>query len=103
MYEQLLPVLATKNVNKICIAYEPVWAIGSNKTPTQSFIKEIMQAIKEWIKQYNFSDNATLMYGGSVNETNIESVAAIEQLGGVLIGSASLDFKKLKNIVSLHK
>ena len=103
LYEQLMPVLETKNINKICIAYEPVWAIGTGKNATRECIEDIVQLLAEWIKPYNFFKNSTLMYGGSVDENNIESIATIEQLGGVLIGSASLDFKKLKNIVSLHK
>ncbi|MBR3898396.1 MAG: triosephosphate isomerase [Bacilli bacterium] len=67
----------------IIISYEPVWAIGSNETPSNSDIKMVASHIKE----KGFKE---VYYGGSVNEDNIESLSKIDNIDGFLIGSCSL-------------
>lgn len=83
----------------IYIAYEPVWAIGTGKTPTTEHISMIFSTINNYL-----NSNKTLyklMYGGSINPENIESYCAIEKISGFLVGGASTDFQKFKKIVSL--
>lgn len=83
------------------IAYEPTWAIGTGKTPTNQeiylFCQEIEELIK--IKYNNISLNYLIVYGGSVTEINIAELRQITKLNGVLIGKASIDFQELKKIV----
>ncbi len=68
---------------KLIIAYEPVWAIGTGLTPTLQDIEEIHTALKEKSK-------APLLYGGSVKVTNAKEVLALKNVDGVLVGSAAL-------------
>ena len=73
----------TKYENLV-IAYEPVWAIGTGLTPTL----EDIQAIHAELKQ---KSAAPLLYGGSVKVTNAKEVLAIENVDGILVGSAALN------------
>ena len=67
----------------LIIAYEPVWAIGTGLTPTLEDIKIMHTDLKE-------KSSAALLYGGSVKVTNAQEVLAIENVDGVLVGSAAL-------------
>jgi len=72
----------TKYENLI-IAYEPVWAIGTGLTPTLEDIESIHKDLKE-------KSTAPLLYGGSVKVTNAKEVLALQNVDGVLVGSAAL-------------
>ena len=85
----------------IHIAYEPVWAIGTGKTPTKEYIQDVFSFILEITKKYNKKEKIKLLYGGSVNDKNILRLKSIDGLEGFLIGSTSLDFKKFEKIVQL--
>lgn len=67
------------------IAYEPVWAIGTGKTPTLNEITNVARVISE-----NLSAPAPILYGGSVNQYNARDIMSVTQLNGLLIGGASL-------------
>jgi triosephosphate isomerase len=84
------------NYEKLIVAYEPVWAIGTGKSATIEEIEETHNKLKEFLK-------TPLLYGGSVKLENINSICAIDNVNGVLIGTASWDvdnfikmIKKLK-------
>ena len=72
-----------KNKKDILIAYEPVWAIGSGLIPKESDLFETVNFIKSKIK------GAKVLYGGSVNPKNINSLKGINNIDGFLIGGAS--------------
>lgn len=84
---------------RLLIAYEPVWAIGTGTIPDTSHIKTVFSLIKELIHQANISLEATLLYGGSVNETNSSVLHSIPWMQGFLIGGASTDFQMFEKIV----
>ena len=67
----------------LIIAYEPVWAIGTGLTPTLEDIEKIHTKLKE-------KSTAPLLYGGSVKVTNAKDVLAINNVDGILVGSAAL-------------
>lgn len=67
----------------LIIAYEPVWAIGTGLTPTLEDIQAIHTDLKE-------KSTAPLLYGGSVKVTNAKEVLELENVDGVLVGSAAL-------------
>ncbi len=67
----------------LIIAYEPVWAIGTGLTPTLEDIKNIHTDLK-------IKSSAPLLYGGSVKVTNAKEVLALENVDGILVGSAAL-------------
>ncbi len=74
------------------IAYEPVWAIGSGKMPTQSEVAAMHAFIREELVR-QFPDAARgirILYGGSVKAANAASLLAVPEVGGALVGGASL-------------
>jgi triosephosphate isomerase len=74
----------------IVIAYEPVWAIGTGKTPSTEEIEDALIYISKTIKKH-FRIEPRILYGGSVNKDNIKSIMRIKNIGGVLIGSSSIE------------
>lgn len=68
---------------KLIIAYEPVWAIGTGLTPTLEEIEQMHTALKE-------KSTAPLLYGGSVKVANAKELLALNGVDGVLVGSAAL-------------
>ncbi|MFC1842836.1 triose-phosphate isomerase family protein [Candidatus Dependentiae bacterium] len=84
-----------------CIAYEPVWSIGTGITPENSYIQEIFNFIVSLAKNNTINAQINLLYGGSVDERKVKSLKLIDNLGGFLLGGASLDFKKFEKIVQL--
>ncbi|WBU60856.1 triose-phosphate isomerase [Paracoccus albus] len=73
------------------IAYEPVWAIGTGRTPTNDQIAEVHALMREKLAA-RFDDGAdfTLLYGGSVKPGNAAEIFAISHVNGALVGGASL-------------
>lgn len=69
---------------KLVIAYEPVWAIGTGLTPSDSDIELLHTALREKIDK-------PLLYGGSVKVANAGEIMALDNVDGVLVGGASLD------------
>ena len=85
--------------NKILIAYEPVWSIGSNKIPKINELKKIIIFIKkECGKNFNVK-KLRVLYGGSVNPQNIRLFSLISNIDGFLIGGASQSAKKFIDII----
>jgi len=82
--------------DKLIIAYEPVWAIG---TGVSASIDEIKQTHNEIRK---FTSNP-ILYGGSVKLNNIEEILKTDNVDGVLVGSASLDFDTFKEMINKAK
>ncbi|MFN3229820.1 MAG: triose-phosphate isomerase [Asticcacaulis sp.] len=83
------------------VAYEPVWAIGTGLTPTLEQIAEVHGAIRRQLTE-RFSNGASVpvLYGGSVKPNNAEEILALEDVGGALVGGASLkaaDFSVIIN------
>ena len=82
------------NLSRAIIAYEPIWSIGTGKTPTTAEIHEVLN----FIKQTTHSKCPTL-YGGSVNIKNISDILRIPSVDGVLIGGASLKIEEFSEMV----
>ena len=77
---------------RLLIAYEPVWAIGTGKSASAEQIQEILSFIRE-------QTSAPLLYGGSVNVANIGEIAGIANCDGVLVGTASWDASKFLELI----
>ena len=86
-------LLKLKNTNKIIIAYEPVWSIGSGIIPKPKDLYETINFIKKITK------NSKVLYGGSVNPKNVNELKSINNIDGFLIGGASQDPKKFIDII----
>ena len=94
--------LEAKFFEKIIIAYEPIWAIGTGKTATSAQIQEIHAFIRSLItKKYNkqTSDGISILYGGSVKANNAKEVFNNPDVDGGLIGGASLNAKDFIEII----
>lgn len=83
---------------KVIVAYEPIWAIGTGKTATPKDAQEVIHAIRsELMKLFGcVADDISILYGGSMNGDNVSELMAQEDIDGGLIGSASLSFDKFK-------
>ncbi len=82
---QINTAMSGKTIENILIAYEPVWAIGTGLTPTIEDIDKVHIFIKDLLKDRNIK----VLYGGSVNLSNIKDICNINSVDGVLIGGAS--------------
>jgi len=85
----------------IIIAYEPVWAIGTGKTPTINEINNIHKSIRKMIykKLGKEALKISILYGGSVNQNNSEEILNLSDVDGALIGGASLNSKDFCKII----
>ncbi|WP_292064512.1 triose-phosphate isomerase [Brevundimonas sp. UBA7664] len=74
------------------VAYEPVWAIGTGLTPTLQQIEEVHRAVRAaMIERLGLGIAATpILYGGSVKPDNAAEILAVPEVGGALVGGASL-------------
>lgn len=91
-----------ENVRHCVIAYEPIWAIGTGKTATDSQAAEICNFIRANIRAMygaRVARSVTIQYGGSMNASNAKAILAHEDIDGGLIGGASLQPESLMGIV----
>jgi len=99
--EQITSVLKNKILNNTLIAYEPIWAIGTGKTPTSIQVNETNQYIKDVVQSTTANNYLPkVLYGGSVNSENAAAFFSCENIDGALVGGASLDGKHFAEIVN---
>ncbi|MBU0599182.1 triose-phosphate isomerase [bacterium] len=94
--------LSKKEVERVTIAYEPVWAIGTGNTATPSDAQAIHKFIRETLaKIYDqeLANHVRIQYGGSVTPENISSLMAQPDIDGALVGGASLNASSFEKIV----
>ena len=80
----VITTLQQEEKDKIIVAYEPIWSIGTGLIPTNEEIEEVNQLIKELLP------NNKILYGGSANENNIEQLNNVKGIDGYLLGGLSL-------------
>jgi len=92
--------LKADQVEKIVIAYEPVWAIGTGKTATPEDAQEVIAAIRNRLADTygNTADRVRILYGGSVKAKNVASIMAQPDIDGALVGGASVDAEEFVRI-----
>jgi len=86
--------LTAEQVDKIVIAYEPVWAIGTGKTATPEDAQEVIGALRVRLGELypgGVADRVRILYGGSVKGSNAAGIMAKPDIDGALIGGAALD------------
>jgi len=86
--------LSDSDKDKLIIAYEPIWSIGTGIIPSNSEIEEVFKYIK------TFLPNNKILYGGSANKENIELLNQCKIIDGYLLGGISLKPEKLKVFIS---
>lgn len=88
------------NSGNVCLAYEPVWAIGTGLNATPAQAEEAHQMIRAHLKKYFGNDQISILYGGSVTPENSKELLACQNVDGLLVGGASLDPLKFSEIVT---
>ncbi len=83
------------------VAYEPVWAIGTGLTPTLEQIEEVHVAIRGLLAESlgEAGRTAPILYGGSVKPSNAKEILAAAEVGGALVGGASLKAEDFLGII----
>lgn len=83
------------------VAYEPVWAIGTGLTPTLEQIEEVHAAVRAAMvaKLGEGGRAAPILYGGSVKPSNAREILAVAEVGGALVGGASLKAEDFLGII----
>ena len=90
------------DLNSLIIAYEPVWAIGSGKTPNPEEINSVHEMIKDVVQsRFPKIGLESVLYGGSVNFKNASLFFEQQGIDGALIGGASLDGKEFALIANV--
>ncbi len=88
--------------DRLTIAYEPIWAIGTGRTPTTDDISAMHGAIRKLLDE-TFGEDASakvrILYGGSVKPDNAREILALPEVGGALVGGASLSAESFLAIV----
>ncbi len=94
--------ISGKKAEKLVVAYEPVWAIGTGKTATPQMASDAHVLIRgEAAKAFGegFAEELRILYGGSVKPENAKALMAESEIDGALVGGASLDPKSFSTIV----
>lgn len=104
--EESLFHLSAEKVQKIVIAYEPIWAIGTGRTATAGQAQEMHEAIRsvlagKWGKEV--ADSITILYGGSVKGANAAELFSQPDVDGGLVGGASLSAPEFAQIIKALK
>ena len=98
--KQLIKVLEKKfNKNNIIVAYEPIWSIGTGKIPKAKELKKTTIHIKKVLKNIFKKNSPAVLYGGSIDGSNVKIFNQIKEIDGFLIGGASKSSKKFIDII----
>ena len=95
--------LTVADTERIIIAYEPVWAIGTGKTATPEQAQEMHGVIRRTVAEAHgkeVADRVRILYGGSVKPDNIVELMSQEDVDGALVGGASLEAESFAKIVN---
>ena len=99
----ILNNLNASDFEKIIIAYEPVWAIGTGLTADSSDAQNMHSFIRDLVKESygnKIADNLSILYGGSCKPSNSKELFSMEDIDGGLIGGASLDSNSFESIIN---
>lgn len=94
--------VSRENAQKVVIAYEPIWAIGTGKTATSKEANDAIGFIRNVINKIyddEVAENIVILYGGSVKPNTIKEQMSMENIDGVLVGGASIVVEDFESIV----
>lgn len=102
--EEALKGLYENELERVTIAYEPIWAIGTGKNATVKEIEYAVKAIRKVLSD-DFSSKAgketQVVYGGSITNKNVQSIMRAKGLDGILVGGACLDANNFASLINL--
>ena len=91
------------DIEKVVIAYEPVWAIGTGQTATKAQAQEAHLFIRELTKKMfekKIAEQLRILYGGSVKPSNVDELMGQPDIDGALVGGAALDAESFGRIIN---
>ena len=94
--------LEKQDAEKIIIAYEPIWAIGTGKVATKEDANNTIKQIREKVESLydnEVAQNVTILYGGSVKKDNAKELFETSDIDGALVGGASLKVEEFNEII----
>ena len=98
--------IASEDLEKIIVAYEPIWAIGTGKTASKEDANEACKKIRDEISKIygqNVAERVIIQYGGSMKPENAKELLEMSDIDGGLIGGASLKSETFEKIVNYNK
>jgi len=98
--------VAESQLDRLVIAYEPIWAIGTGRTATPAQAEEVHQSIRGQLAKLFGSQAAPkvrILYGGSVKADNVDDLMAEADIDGALVGGASLDASSFTRICGFQR
>jgi len=103
---QGLADIAADGMQRLVLAYEPIWAIGTGKTATPDQAQEVHAFIRGLLGDLYgkaLADEVRIQYGGSVNAGNVHTLMTQPDVDGALVGGASLEASAFAQIVSFQR
>lgn len=98
--EGALAAVETSELEKIVVAYEPIWAIGTGRTASPEQAQEACAFIRDVLRgRGGAADRVRILYGGSVKPGNAAELLALPDVDGALVGGAGLDPEQFAAIV----
>jgi triosephosphate isomerase len=98
--------VAESQLDRLVVAYEPIWAIGTGRTATPAQAEEVHQSIRGQLAKLFGSQAAAkvrILYGGSVKADNVDDLMAEADIDGALVGGASLDASSFTRICGFQR
>jgi len=100
-----LQKLTTREMERLVLAYEPVWAIGTGLTASPEQAQEVHAFIRHWLATQfgpDISNRTSILYGGSVNAVNAKELFGMPDIDGGLVGGASLKSRDFTEIAKAN-
>ena len=98
--------VSREDMQRVVVAYEPVWAIGTGRTATPAQAQEVHAALRACLKSIYDASTAAgtrILYGGSVKPSNVDQLLSEPDVDGALVGGASLDAADFARIVNFKR
>lgn len=101
-----LQMVSERDMSRISIAYEPVWAIGTGRTATVDQVQEAHRLVRQSLADRageSVAQQIRILYGGSVKPGNVREIMALEDVDGALVGGAALEPESFAKIVKFEE